>query len=68
MGTSDKKQEAEAERALQRGRVDALMEQGVSFADPARVDIRGTLTCGKLADLIVLPFFLRLAQPLLRQG
>ncbi len=47
MGTSDKKQEAEAERALQRRRVDALMEQGVSFADPARVDIRGTLTCGK---------------------
>ena len=23
------------------------MEQGVGFADPARVDIRGTLTCGK---------------------
>ena len=47
MGTSDKKQEAEAERALQRRLVEELMEQGVSFADPARVDIRGTLTCGK---------------------
>ena len=47
MGINDKKQLAEAERALQRKRVDALMEQGVGFADPARVDIRGTLTCGK---------------------
>ncbi len=47
MGTSDKKQEAEVERALQRRLVEELMEQGVSFADPARVDIRGTLTCGK---------------------
>jgi bifunctional UDP-N-acetylglucosamine pyrophosphorylase/glucosamine-1-phosphate N-acetyltransferase len=36
MGTSDKKKEAEE-----------LMEQGVSFADPARVDIRGKLTCGE---------------------
>ncbi len=47
MGINDRKQLAEAERALQRRRVDELMEQGVSFADPARVDIRGTLTCGK---------------------
>ena len=47
MGTSDKKQEAEAERARQLALVEELMEQGVSFADPARVDIRGKLTCGK---------------------
>ena len=47
MGTSDKKQEAEAERARQLRLVDALMEQGVSFADPARVDIRGELICGE---------------------
>jgi bifunctional UDP-N-acetylglucosamine pyrophosphorylase/glucosamine-1-phosphate N-acetyltransferase len=47
MATSDKKQEAIAERARQLRLVDALMEQGVSFADPARVDIRGELTCGK---------------------
>ena len=47
MGTSDKKQEAIAERARQLRLVEALMEQGVSFADPARVDIRGELTCGK---------------------
>ncbi len=46
MGINDKKQLAEAERALQRQRVEALMEKGVGFADPARVDIRGTLSCG----------------------
>ena len=47
MGINDKKQLAEAERALQKRRVEALMAEGVGFADPARVDIRGTLTCGK---------------------
>lgn len=47
MGINDKKQLAEAERALQARLVDELMQQGVGFADPARVDIRGTLKCGK---------------------
>ena len=47
MGINDKKQLAEAERALQGRLVDELMKEGVGFADPARVDIRGTLTCGK---------------------
>ncbi len=47
MGINDRKQLAAAERALQQRRVEALMEQGVGFADPARVDIRGTLTCGR---------------------
>ena len=46
MGINDKKQLAEAERALQARLVDELMKEGVGFADPARVDIRGTLTCG----------------------
>ncbi|HNP66011.1 MAG TPA: bifunctional UDP-N-acetylglucosamine diphosphorylase/glucosamine-1-phosphate N-acetyltransferase GlmU, partial [Woeseiaceae bacterium] len=46
MGINDKKQLAEAERALQTRRVEALMNEGVGFADPARVDIRGTLKCG----------------------
>jgi bifunctional UDP-N-acetylglucosamine pyrophosphorylase/glucosamine-1-phosphate N-acetyltransferase len=46
MGINDKKQLAEAERALQRRQVEALMELGVGFADPARVDIRGSLRCG----------------------
>lgn len=47
MGINDKKQLAEAERALQARLVDALMKEGVGFADPSRVDIRGALTCGK---------------------
>ncbi len=47
MGINDKKQLAEAERALQARLVDDLMAHGVGFADPARVDIRGSLTCGK---------------------
>jgi bifunctional UDP-N-acetylglucosamine pyrophosphorylase/glucosamine-1-phosphate N-acetyltransferase len=47
MGINDKKQLAEAERALQARLVNELMQQGVGFADPARVDIRGNLACGK---------------------
>jgi bifunctional UDP-N-acetylglucosamine pyrophosphorylase/glucosamine-1-phosphate N-acetyltransferase len=47
MGINDKKQLAEAERALQARLVDELMAAGVGFADPARVDIRGKLSCGK---------------------
>ena len=47
MGINDKKQLAEAERALQARLVEELMQQGVGFADPARVDIRGKLSCGK---------------------
>jgi bifunctional UDP-N-acetylglucosamine pyrophosphorylase/glucosamine-1-phosphate N-acetyltransferase len=47
MGINDKKQLAEAERALQLKRVEALMAEGVGFADPSRVDIRGSLTCGQ---------------------
>ena len=47
MGINDKKQLAEAERALQARLVDNLMAEGVGFADPARVDIRGKLVCGK---------------------
>ena len=46
MGINDKKQLADAERALQRRLVDELMEQGVTFADPGRADIRGELKCG----------------------
>jgi bifunctional UDP-N-acetylglucosamine pyrophosphorylase/glucosamine-1-phosphate N-acetyltransferase len=47
MGINDKKQLAEAERALQARRVEELMAAGVGFADPARVDIRGKLACGR---------------------
>ena len=46
LGINDKKQLAEAERALQARLVNELMAAGVGFADPARVDIRGNLECG----------------------
>ena len=47
MGINDRKQLAEAERALQARLVEQLMRDGVGFADPARVDIRGNLSCGR---------------------
>ena len=47
MGINDKRQLAQAERALQLRQVEELMVAGVGFADPARIDIRGTLKCGR---------------------
>ena len=51
MGINDKMQLAQAERALQRRRVEALLRAGVTLADPTRVDIRGDLRCG--ADVFI---------------
>jgi bifunctional UDP-N-acetylglucosamine pyrophosphorylase/glucosamine-1-phosphate N-acetyltransferase len=47
MGINDKIQLAQAERAYQTRQANRLMESGVSLADPARIDIRGSLVCGK---------------------
>jgi bifunctional UDP-N-acetylglucosamine pyrophosphorylase/glucosamine-1-phosphate N-acetyltransferase len=47
LGVNSKVQLAELERIHQRNVADALLEQGVTLADPARIDIRGTLTCGR---------------------
>jgi bifunctional UDP-N-acetylglucosamine pyrophosphorylase/glucosamine-1-phosphate N-acetyltransferase len=47
MGINSKAQLAAVERALQRASADALLEQGVTLADPGRIDIRGTLSCGR---------------------
>ena len=46
-GVNDKKDLAEAERLKRAELTDALMEQGVTICDPTRIDIRGTLKCGK---------------------
>jgi len=46
MGINDKIQLAEAERAHQHKLAHDLMTQGVGIADPARIDVRGTLLCG----------------------
>lgn len=47
LGINTKKQLAELERIYQRNRADALMEQGVTLADPLRLDVRGSLICGQ---------------------
>ncbi|WP_447554744.1 bifunctional UDP-N-acetylglucosamine diphosphorylase/glucosamine-1-phosphate N-acetyltransferase GlmU [Vreelandella sp. EE22] len=46
-GVNNRAQMARLERAYQRHLADALMEQGVALADPARLDVRGTLACGE---------------------
>ncbi|MCC7328339.1 MAG: bifunctional UDP-N-acetylglucosamine diphosphorylase/glucosamine-1-phosphate N-acetyltransferase GlmU [Burkholderiales bacterium] len=46
-GVNDRAQLAAVERILQARRAAALMAAGVSIADPARIDIRGALTCGR---------------------
>jgi bifunctional UDP-N-acetylglucosamine pyrophosphorylase/glucosamine-1-phosphate N-acetyltransferase len=47
LGVNSKVQLAELERIYQRNIANALMEQGVTLADPARIDVRGTLFCGR---------------------
>jgi bifunctional UDP-N-acetylglucosamine pyrophosphorylase / glucosamine-1-phosphate N-acetyltransferase len=47
LGVNSKTQLAELERIHQRNVADALMEQGVTLADPARIDVRGELRCGR---------------------
>ncbi len=52
-GVNSPLQLAELERAYQLRHARALMEQGVRLADPARFDVRGTLTCGQDVDIDV---------------
>jgi bifunctional UDP-N-acetylglucosamine pyrophosphorylase/glucosamine-1-phosphate N-acetyltransferase len=47
LGVNSRGQLAELERIYQRNLVQALMEQGVALADPARCDVRGSLACGR---------------------
>ncbi len=47
MGVNDKIQLAEAEAGIRRRRVEELMRQGATVADPGRLDIRGEVTCGQ---------------------
>ena len=46
-GVNDRGQLANLERIYQSHLVENLQVHGVQFADPSRVDIRGTLTCGQ---------------------
>ncbi len=46
-GVNDKKQLARLERHYQMMKIDQLLAAGVTVLDPARVDIRGDVHCGK---------------------
>ena len=52
-GVNSPLQLAELERAYQRRVAGRLMEQGVRLADPARLDVRGTLSCGQDVEIDV---------------
>ncbi|VAW96282.1 N-acetylglucosamine-1-phosphate uridyltransferase / Glucosamine-1-phosphate N-acetyltransferase [hydrothermal vent metagenome] len=47
LGVNSKTQLAYLERCYQQRQCEVLMQQGVTLIDPARVDIRGSLTVGK---------------------
>ena len=47
LGVNSKTQLAELERIHQRNIANALLDKGVTLADPARIDVRGELVCGR---------------------
>ena len=53
LGVNSKVQLAELERIHQRNIANALLEQGVTLADPSRIDVRGTLKCGRDVEIDV---------------
>jgi bifunctional UDP-N-acetylglucosamine pyrophosphorylase/glucosamine-1-phosphate N-acetyltransferase len=46
-GVNDRVQLAAQERVYQRRQAETLMREGVAFADPARFDLRGSVTVGR---------------------
>jgi bifunctional UDP-N-acetylglucosamine pyrophosphorylase/glucosamine-1-phosphate N-acetyltransferase len=46
-GVNSKVQLAQLERVFQRNLAEQLLEQGVTLADPSRIDVRGELVCGR---------------------
>lgn len=53
LGVNSPSQLAHLERRFQRQQADALMDAGVRLADPSRLDVRGTLTCGRDVEIDV---------------
>ena len=51
MGVNDKRQLAELESANRAEKAAGLMRDGVTLLDPARVDVRGKLSCGR--DVVI---------------
>jgi bifunctional UDP-N-acetylglucosamine pyrophosphorylase / glucosamine-1-phosphate N-acetyltransferase len=46
LGVNTQRDLATIERLYQRAQADALLDAGVALADPGRIDLRGTLSCG----------------------
>jgi len=53
LGVNSRSQLAQLERIRREMMAGALMEQGVSLIDPARIDIRGSLVCGRDCEIDV---------------
>ena len=53
LGVNSKSQLAELERIHQRAIAEGLMEAGVTLIDPARLDVRGELICGRDVEIDV---------------
>jgi len=53
LGVNSKTQLAELERIQQRNIANRLLEQGVTLADPTRIDVRGELICGRDVEIDV---------------
>ncbi len=47
VGVNGKAQLGELERQAQKNEAERLLAAGVTLADPARIDVRGTLACGR---------------------
>ena len=52
-GINSKSQLAELERTWQQSQAHDLLAQGVTLADPARIDVRGKLVCGRDVEIDV---------------
>ena len=53
LGVNNKAQLAELERSHQRAIAQRLMEEGATLIDPARIDVRGELVCGRDVEIDV---------------
>jgi bifunctional UDP-N-acetylglucosamine pyrophosphorylase/glucosamine-1-phosphate N-acetyltransferase len=53
LGVNDKSQLASLERLHQGNQAQALLQAGVTLIDPARIDIRGSLVCGRDVEIDV---------------
>ncbi len=51
LGVNSKQELAQVERLHQQQQAEKLMQQGVTLRDPARLDVRGELTCGR--DVVI---------------